>query len=182
VADRLELPPEAVAYFVGLARTWVREQRELHRPFAQPLPGPAKTMLAPFFPAPVLDKAHWRRVPAIQNPPFLADAAALGIALDFSRMEGITFDDTFLVTDAAAQGDAVDALFFHELVHVVQYNILGVDEFITQWVEGYVNSADYYTIPLELVAYAMQMKWMLWPGTVFPVEVSVRRTVGLRRV
>jgi hypothetical protein len=68
------------------------------------------------------------------------------------------------------------------MVHVVQYGVLGVDEFISQYVTGYLASGEYYTIPLELVAYALQMKWMLCPDDVFSVEDLVQRTVGLRRV
>jgi hypothetical protein len=67
------------------------------------------------------------------------------------------------------------------MVHVVQYGMLGVDEFISLYVTGYFSSGEYYTIPLELVAYALQMRWMIDPVTVFLVEDLVRRTVGLRR-
>lgn len=181
MADAIQLPPEAVEYFVGLARAWVREQRDHHRPLAQVLPEATKETLAPFFPEAAIDRVRWWVVPAIANPPFLSEAAALGIGLDFSQMNGITFDDTFVVTEAALQGDNPDALAFHEMVHVVQYGVLGVDEFISQYVTGYLSSGEYYTIPLELVAYALQMRWMIDPVALFSVEDLVRRTVGLRR-
>jgi hypothetical protein len=180
--DAIPLPPEAVEYFVGLARAWVREQRDLHRPLGQPLPDATKVLMAPFFPSGTIDGVRWRVVPAIDNPLFLADAAALGIGLDFSHMNGIAFDDTFLVTQAALQGEDPDALAFHEMVHVVQYGVVGVDEFISQYVTGYLASGEYYTIPLELVAYALQMKWMLYPDDVFSVEDLVQRTIGLRKL
>lgn len=180
MADAIPLPKEAADYFVGLARAWIREQRDLHRPLAQPLPDAGKATLVPFFPAEALDRARWRAVPAIENPPFLAEAAAFGVTLDFSHMDGITFGDTFLVREAALAGNA-NALVFHELVHIMQYGVLGVDEFISQYVTGYLSSGEYYTIPLELVAYALQMRWMIDPDAVFSVEDLVNRTVGLRR-
>jgi len=125
--------------------------------------------------------AHWYSHYLTQARPFLAEAAAFGVTLDFSRMDGITFDDTFLVREAALAGNP-NALVFHELVHIVQYGELGVDEFISQYVAGYLSSGEYYTIPLELVAFALQMRWMIDPGAVFSVEDMVQRTVGLRRV
>jgi hypothetical protein len=180
VADAIALPKDAVDYFVALACAWIREQRALHHLLAQPLPDAGKVTLAPFFPQAALDRARWRAVPAIENPPFLAEAAPFGVTLDFSRMDGITFDDTFLVREAALAGNA-DALVFHELVHIVQYGLLGIDEFISQYVAGYLSSGEYYTIPLELVAYTLQMRWMIDPAAVFSVEGMVQRTVGLRR-
>jgi len=37
---------------------------------------------------------RWRAVPVLPNPPFVAQAAAMGLDLDFSKMDGITFDTT----------------------------------------------------------------------------------------
>jgi hypothetical protein len=116
----------------------------------------------------------------LPNPPFVAQAAAMGLDLDFSKMDGITFDDTFLITIAAGQGADPGALVFHELVHVVQYSVLGVDEFVEQYATGLIASRDYHAIPLELVAYECQARFIDNRAQAFSVQDVVQKTVGLR--
>jgi hypothetical protein len=124
-------------------------------------------------------------VPGIQNPPFLDQAIAMGVpggAIDFSASDGITFQDTMLLTTAALAGTdaSVMALVFHELVHVVQYTVLGVDGFVRQYVEGLaLGGFDYFAIPLEIVAFALQARYMVNPQTGFSVEDLVRKTATL---
>jgi len=80
----------------------------------------------------------------LPNAPFVVHAsAAMGLDLDFSKMDGITFDDTFLITIAAGQGADPGALVFHELVHVVRFIVLGIDEFVEQYATGLIASRDY---------------------------------------
>ena len=104
----------------------------------------------------------------------------MGLDLDFSKMDGITFDDTFLITIAAGQGADPGALVFRELVHVVQFIVLGIDEFVEQHATGLIASRDYYAIPLELVAYACQSRFMDNRARAFSVQDLVQKTVGLR--
>ena len=72
----------------------------------------------------------------------------------------------------------MSALVFHELVHVVQYEILGgVDEFSRQYVLGYATGGfEYATIPLEAVAYELQQRFEA--GT--DVPFSVRDQIAAR--
>ena len=49
-----------------------------------------------------------------------------------------------------------------------------------QYVEGYVAGGDYFAIPLELVAYSAQARFMENPTLGFSVEDLIQRTVGLR--
>lgn len=79
--------------------------------------------------------------------------------LDFRAMAGITYDDTILLSDSRVAADVPIGLLFHELVHVVQYSILGVEEFARQYVLGWAeNGFDYFRIPLEVQAYDLQ-RW-----------------------
>ena len=74
-------------------------------------------------------------------------------------MAGLTFQDTFFVSQLRPIENLL-ALIFHELVHVVQYEILGVDEFVKQYVHGLADSGyDYFKIPAEIVAYDLQARF-----------------------
>lgn len=70
---------------------------------------------------------------------------------------------------------------FHELVHVVQYAVLGVQGFITRYVRSWFeNGLDYYGISLETQAYALQQRYEKTPGQGFPVKDEVPERFGER--
>jgi len=46
---------------------------------------------------------------------------------------------------------------FHELVHVAQYETMGMRGFLTTYVRGWLeNGREYFAIPLEVEAYELQ--------------------------
>ena len=102
-----------------------------------------------------------------------ADApAAQGIPapLDFTQMAGITFLDTVLIlrTKADLSEAALTSLLFHEAVHVVQYEHLGLDRFMHEYVMGWAaNGFEYRNIPLERQAYALQDRFVENPSAEF---------------
>lgn len=68
------------------------------------------------------------------------------------------------------------SLMFHELVHVVQYQLLELAEFVEWYVHGWVkNGFDYFAIPLERYAYELQRRYDESSGQVFSVAEEVRR-------
>jgi len=64
---------------------------------------------------------------------------------------GITFRDTFFLQ----QGETSESLHFHELVHIVQWERLGVDNFLLAYGLGLL-SFGYERSPLEQIAYVLQ--------------------------
>lgn len=156
-------------------RGWIRAERNAHRPAATPLGPDARSLYESFFPATTLDRAGFTEVPIITDPPFLGQAAAFGLPpIAFAEMAGITFDDTVLLSHARMRRNDLPGLLFHELVHVVQYEILGVDEFARQYVEGYAaNKFDYYRIPLEIAAYKLAQKFLAAPRDGFSVVAEL---------
>lgn len=172
--------PDQRAEFIAGGQAWVRQQRDLYRRAAAPLPDFMNPLAPAHFDPALLDSVRWLRLPVLPNPGTLtATAAHWGIALDFSIMDGITFDDTVLVTRAAAARPDLPALLFHELVHVVQYHVLGVASFVTQYVDGLLKGREYHAVPLEMAAYTAQLRYVVNPGLHFSVEDYVLRTVQL---
>jgi hypothetical protein len=66
-------------------------------------------------------------------------------------MSGITFDDTIFARDS----ELTDSLVFHELVHVIQWDRLGVENFLLAYGVGLMQSG-YEKSPLERIAYLME--------------------------
>jgi len=110
--------------------------------------------------------AALERVP---NPPFYGELKKMGFAglPDFTTMPAITFDDVVIFHDPLTP-----QLIFHEMVHVVQYRLLGIDEFARLYVRGYLHGG-YRGTPLEVCAYELDGRFIM--GSVgFDVEAEVR--------
>jgi hypothetical protein len=95
---------------------------------------------------------------------------------DFSLMAAITFVDTVV-----SHEPFTDRLLFHELVHVVQYERLGVLEFAAKYVRGFLTGGSYEAIPLERNAYELEARFAEMPTSVFSVADGVQRWIRADR-
>jgi Domain of unknown function (DUF4157) len=116
-------------------------------------------------------------VPALPTPWFYSVFRRLNIdvPLEMSLAAAITFGDTIVVRDS--RYDVLDwyPLLFHELVHVVQYAILGLDTFIAHYLRALVDAAmDYNENPFEREACALWSRFESAPRIPFNLETEVR--------
>ncbi len=157
---------------------WVQSQRDANRPMARPLDDREVDALERFFGPAIMNLSSLRVVPHISNPPFYPMLLASGIpVIDFSQGSGITFIDTILISaEGKLLGPVPLSLVFHELVHVVQYDLVGVDEFVSRYVKGwFAQGPEYASIPIERQAYDLQALYEANPTNGFSVEAYVRR-------
>lgn len=166
-------------FLIVEGRRWVLSQKTVHRPEARALTEEERSGLSPFFQETVLDLARVKIVRAIENPPFFSVLREAGLAhtLDFSNALGMAFLDTILVSQRYRLAESHwMSLMFHELVHVVQYQLLELAEFVERYVHGWVkNGFDYFAIPLERDAYELQRRYDESSGQVFSVAEEVHR-------
>ena len=90
---------------------------------------------------------------------------------------GLALDD--LVVVATGAGAKVDraSLLFHEMVHVVQWAVLGRAQFLREYVGSWAAAGwSYWGIPLEAMAYEMQGRFDA--GERFDAEREVRRRLA----
>jgi hypothetical protein len=83
--------------------------------------------------------------------------------------KGITYRDTYFIEAVNAR---LEAVHFHELVHVVQWRVLGTERFMLSYAEGFLEHG-YYGNPLERMAYEHQQRFIQY-GEGYPVS----RVVG----
>ena len=109
------------------------------------------TRLPTCFPKELLESAKVVTVPHVPFPP--VDRFGLPELADVQQMSfaGITFKDTFFLQ----QGQASESLHFHELVHIVQWARLGVDNFLLAYGVGLVQFG-YEQSPFEQMACSLQ--------------------------
>jgi len=170
-----------ISFLIPNAQKWISTQRDLQNPHSAPLSKIEIDILQSFYLEATINQVRVRHVPRIGNPPFYADLARVGVAipLDFSQMAGITFDDTILISDLDAHTQPLISLIFHEIVHVVQYGLLGVAEFSKQYIQGWAqNGLNYFAIPLEREAYELQRRFEGTPQSTFSVEEIVEKRLG----
>jgi len=67
------------------------------------------------------------------------------------QMAGITYKDTFFVNHL----HQTESLHFHELIHVIQWDRLGIDNFLLAYGVGLMQFG-YQDCPLEKMAYSLQ--------------------------
>jgi hypothetical protein len=146
------------------------EQRNRLVPRSVPLSSSARQGVESYFSA--IDLAQVRIVIsdalAIADPPFASAARHLG--LDFPSVgltAAITFDHVI-----ACREPMTSSLLFHELVHVVQYRLLGVSAFATLYVRGFLRGGSYHDIPLECCAFELEHRFVTG-NRAFSVEAEV---------
>ena len=76
---------------------------------------------------------------------------------DFESMPaaGITYLDTFFVDRRHA---AEESLHFHEMIHVIQWQVLGPKGFLAAYADGLARFGDRDS-PLEVMAYGLQSRF-----------------------
>src|SRR5260221_658403 len=89
-----------------------------------------------------------------------------------TSMDAITFVDMVV-----SHGPFSGRLLLHELVHVVQYEKLGVADFAAKYVRGFLSSGSYRTIPLEINAYELGEQFSAAPTNAYSVDVEVQKWI-----
>jgi hypothetical protein len=163
---------------------WVESQITENRSTARDLTLAEKEEFALFFESNILDTARIKMVPVIDNPDFYSTLQEMNIPklLDLRMVLGITFKDTIILSQRLLGPDsAPKELLFHELVHVVQYEVLGLRRFVEHYVQGWVKGGlDYYAIPLEIDAYDLEERYKKDPKAEFSVRQAVLKRLGGR--
>jgi len=172
---------ELLRYLVKEGYKWIVDQRNLHIGTAQELSEQDKISLQPYFEPEMLDLAKIDRVDHIENPPFYSEIIKLGIPnlINFTQMDGISFIDCILIScQKSHTPQSWISLLFHEMVHIVQYELLGAKRFADCYVKGWVqNSFNYERIPLERQAYSLQRQYDQG-GNVFSVVQLLNQQLG----
>lgn len=110
--------------------------------------------LPEYFSASLLGDTKIAGVNRIVLPPFaLLDMPELSL-LEEMPFAGITYAETIFVHKTAAS----EATVFHELVHVLQWRALGVDDFILTYGMGLIQHG-YAQNPFEAVAFDLQSQF-----------------------
>jgi len=132
-------------------RRWIDDLLRGHERQARTVSTLKLTRVSACYPQDLLERAKMVTVDRVPFPP--VDRLGLPELAPAQRLpfQGITFKDTYFLE----QGHESESVHFHELVHVVQWDRLGVDNFLMAYGVGLLRSG-YRECPLEQMAYSLQ--------------------------
>lgn len=169
----MPLTPEEFRAKYPVLIGWIRKTVAAHATLARPVSSLGFPRLRHYFSPPVLATSSVVWVDRLPMPPL----SQMGLTqfTEWERIEygGITYLDTFFVTPKEV---ANEPLHFHELVHVVQWRVLGPERFVAAYAEG-LESFGYRSSPLEVMAYDLEDRFRS-SAEAFDAEKAVRALLG----
>jgi hypothetical protein len=156
-------PEEFHTHYPGLIG-WIRATLAAHERDARPVASAGFARLPRCFSQELLASAKFVAVDRVPTPPLAALGLSRFAAFSLGDPDGITYLDTFFVL----RGRATDeGLCFHELIHVVQWRLLGPENFLAAYAAG-LEGFGYRDSPLERMAYDAQAAFA--SGQIFDAE------------
>jgi hypothetical protein len=167
------LSEERIPEAVNRLSSYLRDQRKRYFPSAALLTNRQKARLWPYFQPDLLERVRIAELDGerVPNPPFYAEARALGFANlpDLTHMYSLTFLDVVVFNESFTE-----RALFHGLVHVVQMEVLGLERYAELFIRGFVNTKLHFSVPLESQAFSLESKFADSPTRRFSVEEQVR--------
>ena len=154
---------------------YINSQRDRLENMATALAECTKTKFSPYFPTADVDRVRIIECDPlpISGLPFRNLAHYLALDLpDVSLVSAITFDHII-----ASRQPLVPTLLFHELVHAVQYRLLGVTAFARLYTRGLLFTGSYDGIPLERCAIELEYRFQT-ERSPFGVESEVEAWIA----
>ena len=155
--------------------SWMQEQRERFLACSQALDEEQKRKLQPFFSDQILNRL--RVVDAsktgqkIPYPPFYEHVRAGGarVVPDAAHMTAIPFMDV-----AVFNRQPTLRTLFHTLVHIVQFQEVGIGKFVRGYFETLNETGLWMIVPFEEQAYQLDARYTRNANDMFSVEDEVR--------
>jgi hypothetical protein len=168
-----QLTEARIAEAITRVSTYLRERHDHYLSSAIPLTNRQKAVMWPYFSAALLDRIRileldGERVP---NPPFYEEARAMGLVNlpEWTHMRSLTFLEVVVFNEKLTERS-----LFHGLVHVVQFDVLGLERYTELFVRSFLNTKLHISVPLEAHTFSLESKFAEHPAERFSVEEKVR--------
>jgi len=117
------------------------------------------------------------RVVVVEEVPVIP-LSAMGLTMfqgfEKASYKGITYRETYFIEAVNAR---FEAIHFHEMVHVVQWRMLGTGHFLLAYAEGFLEHG-YYGNPLEKMAYEHQQRFIQY-NEPYPVSKAMSQEIAV---
>jgi len=171
---RCEMAPEEFAKFYPPLLDWIRTTLAASAHVAQTVASRGFSRLPLYFTEETLASTKVVLADPLPMPPL----SSMGLAhfADFERgnFDGVTYIDTFFLKPAQSKNENTH---FHELVHIIQWRLLGPERFLFSYANG-LECFGYRQSPLEAMAYDAETAFAS-STTIFNVEKMVEEKLGM---
>ena len=148
-----------------LIQSWIDATLANHAASARSVQQLGFSRLPKYFSSSFLNNAKCVSISSVPIPPLSAIGLAEFSDFEKGQYDGITYKDTYFLRSTRAHDEA---LHFHELVHVVQWQHLGAEKFLTAYALE-LQRFDYRGNRLEIMAYKHQANF---ENNVAPYDVE----------
>jgi hypothetical protein len=146
------MSPEDFEKYYPLLHSWIDSTLASHAVRAQTVASRSFARLPLYFSAQTLSSAKIVLVDQLPIPPLSSMGLTRFAEFERGNFGGITYLNTFFLKRDQSKNETIH---FHELIHVLQWNILGSKEFLRSYADG-LERFGYRASPLEVMAYGAE--------------------------
>jgi len=143
------MTPEEFRTLYPLVFGWIRQTLDAHSNEARIISTLGFPRLSRYFSEGLLSSTRVVVVERVPMPPLSSMGLSRFAEFQNGDYNGVTYLDTFFVKRGSA---SAEPLYFHELIHVVQWRLLGPETFLALYADG-LERFGYRESPLEVMAY-----------------------------
>ena len=147
---------------------WIQETLVAHKTLARSVTSKNFKRLPRYFSQTQIEVAKFVVVDRVPVPPLSSIGLSQFSEFERGDYDGVTYLDTYFLKKAVADDES---LHFHEMIHVVQWRLLGAEFFLAIYAGG-LEKFGYRSSPLEKMAYDAQ-ELFARSGPVFDAEKLV---------
>lgn len=144
-----QLTPEQFQAVYPQVVKWIGQTLVSHASEAQPVVSMGFKRLPLYFHQSLLVSAKFIIVDRVPMPPLATMGLPQYADFENGNYDGVTYLDTFFVRRHRATDEG---LYFHELIHIIQWRLLGPERFLATYAAG-LSAFGYRDSPLEVMAY-----------------------------
>jgi hypothetical protein len=128
---------------------WIQKTLGDYEHIAQPVASIHFARLPQYFEQSLLETIKFIAIERLPMPPLTAMGLNRFAAFEQGNFDGITYLDRYFIKRTVV---TEEALHFHELIHVIQWRVLGPERFLAAYANG-LDQFGYENSPLEKMAY-----------------------------
>jgi hypothetical protein len=162
------LTPEEFYTVYPKLRAWIQYEKN-----AKPVASMHFVRLPMYFDHSLLETAKFIAIDRLPMPPLSAMWLSRFAIFEQGNFDGITYLDRYFIKQTVV---AEEAIHFHELIHVIQWRLLGPEDFLAAYANG-VDEFGYENSPLEKMAYDAEAAFKR-SSPIFDAEKFVAEHLG----
>jgi len=150
------MTPEDFQKFFPLIDNWIRAALSAHAGTARSVASCGFPRLPLYFTAETLASAKVVIMDRLPVPPLSSWGLTQFASFERRDPDGITYLDTCFLKPHQSKNEAIH---FHELIHVIQWRVLGAERFLRSYADG-LERFGYRDSPLEVMAYDAEARFV----------------------